>query len=455
MVDESQALREAASDACGGPRSADRGAAVDARLVRELLGGVSGDAAGDGQAGTEPERIVETLVEHLGLSGAGLSLARAGAEGFELESVAAAGSHASFARHLPSVGFKAEEEAAHALESAEAEFVGDAHGLSDAAPADGVGRWRGLVATSAYAVLPLVSRARAVGVLTLEWAQTRDFDAVEQEVLSAIADVVAVVLAPTLPEGNPEAGGDPDGYDPGEDAVAGSVTTFDITAEGHAVVHDASGRGVKEPVARLHVAAREPGAGLAVPVYDLTTTHPGTVDVALGACRVADGSGERGAEILRTFLRGHSVAGLQPDRAVAALSANLARSGLAGMTASVVRCRIDVTSRALSWAGTGGGLVAVETGSGRLDVTPVRGPGLPSSDTDSHTEGLLLLLPGDVVVLATACGSGSPDDLAAHVNDMVSRAETRSENGRDLAREVLGGGSVCEHACAAVIEWLR
>ena len=97
---------------------------------------------------------------------------------------------------MPSVPMDGSTDLARVAASGVSEFHGDVHGLGEQPEGGhiGLGRWRAGVTTQSTAVLPLAVHGRVLGVLALEWAAPRGFEAPERERLETVATAAALVM---------------------------------------------------------------------------------------------------------------------------------------------------------------------------------------------------------------------------------------------------------------------
>jgi GAF domain/Stage II sporulation protein E (SpoIIE) len=360
------------------------------------VSGEASDAAGATQA------IVDRLVTDLELARARLfmlSSEGAGAESTHLETVAAAGSHATFTKEMPSVPLDGSTDVARVGESGEAEFHGDVHGLGEEPEGGhtGLGRWRAAVTTQSSAALPLSVRGRMLGVLALEWSAPRAFEAAERADLDATATAAALVVDSFLAEERaivPQL--------PAVGITPSPTAELAVTADGMVVPAGIPGAWASSLALALHVAADASGAHAEEVFWDVVGLPGGLVVLSLGMALTSQGSASEVAETARHMLRASALQGAGPARSLELLAGWIAASGPGNAWVSAVMVEIQAQRSTASWCAAGSVALASRLADGRLDIVGAEHPPLGSTASPDLVEHDALLLKGDRVALV--CG---------------------------------------------------
>jgi hypothetical protein len=410
------------------------------RAALESVVAVSKDASDSAEA---TQDIVDRLVSDLELARARLFVLtneEAGLGPTHLEPAAAAGSHATLTREMPSVPLDGSTDVARVAESGQPDFRGDVHGLGDEPEGGhvGLGRWRAAVTAQSSAVVPLAVRQRLLGVLALEWSAPRAFDAPEREELMAIAAATALVLDSFLAE---ERSSLP--QTPAVGCTPGPTAELSVTAEGIVVPSGVSGSWVAAmPALGLQVGASASGAETEEVFWDVLGLRGGAVALCLGLVLVPQGSASEVAETARHMLRASALKGSGPATGLELLAGWLAASGPGTAWVSALTLQIDVQQATAVWSAAGSTAFASRYSDGRFDVLAADSPPLGSSAPPSMWEHSTFLLPGDRFVLA--CGD-VPELLTADGRECLDSslsAGARPGAPLDLLRNPMSAGGV-------------
>ncbi len=166
-------------------------------LVRRI---VTESTSGATQA-EAAQRALDAITGTLGLSSGTIVLQRMSDEGVpQLVQTASSGPQAQLVRDMPPIDIDSSYEVAVVFAEAAPHYVADMHGegaeggLGRTEDSETVGRWRSLISTKSYAVLPLCVGRTPMGVMTLQWPDSREFDAETTELLETVAYVLAIAL---------------------------------------------------------------------------------------------------------------------------------------------------------------------------------------------------------------------------------------------------------------------
>jgi len=394
-------MTEESVDMAADDTSASRSTVPDGPLHAALesviaVSGEASDAAGATQA------IVDRLVVDLELARARLFMLTSeetGPEHTHLETVAAAGSHATFTKEMPSVPLDGSTDVARVGESGEAEFHGDVHGLGEEPEGGhtGLGRWRAGVTTQSSAALPLSVRGRMLGVLALEWSAPRDFEAPERADLDATATAAALVLDSFLAEERSSVPRLPSiGITPSPTAELA------VTADGLVMPVGIPGAWASSPALALHVAANASGAHNEEVFWDVVGLPGGLVVLTLGMALTSKGAASEVAETARHMLRASALQGAAPARSLELLAGWIAASGPGTAWVSAITIEMHVQRSTAVWCAAGSVALVSRLADGRMDVLAAKQPPLGSTASPDLEEQEALLLKGDRIALA--CG---------------------------------------------------
>jgi hypothetical protein len=425
-ADESSAVTDRATD--GGLRAA-----------LESVVAVSKDASDSAVAAQD---IVDRLVSDLELARARLFVLtneEAGLRPTHLEPAAAAGSHATLTREMPSVPLDGTTDVARVAESGVPDFHGDVHGLGDEPEGGhvGLGRWRAAVTTQSSAVVPLAVRGRLLGVLALEWSAPRTFDDPEREELMAVAAAAALVLDSFIAEERsllPQM--------PAVGCTPGPTAELAVTTEGVVVPAGVPGSWASAPALALHVGASASGAETEEVFWDVLGLRGGVVSLCLGLVLVPQGSASEVAETARHMLRAAALKGSGPATGLGLLAGWLAASGPGTAWVSALMLRVDVQQATAVWSAAGSTAFASRYADGRFDALAADSPPLGSSAPPELREHSAFLLPEDRFALL--CGDVS-ELLTPHgMESLDASLSTGARSGAplELLRAPMSAGGV-------------
>lgn len=417
----------------------------DARVLAVLL-----DLVSEGPLSEElPARAVDRVVELLGLSGATLSLVFERDGALQLEPVASVGAHAAFARDMSARPLETLADVATAVAEGTPVFVVDSSGPATAPASEtGVGRWRSTVSAHATGVLPVRAWGKTLGVLTVEWPGSRPLEERERQLLEAVAGILGVMLD-RMERAAPPASG--------EEATALSVSAerqafYGVTAEGAVVpLPSGSAEGLVTALG-VSVFTRTAPPGEA-PIWDVVASGPRSLLCAVGVASSREGDPAAVAAGAIDTLRGYASQGVPPADSLVYLGHALRANGPDDARVSALVCAADLSAAAirLTFSTAGAVMWALRSADGRLTLGLSDRPAIGRSSVQSTGEQHILLVPGDIVVIAS--GQVAPMDTAAGRAALSTTIEEAGGDGMRVARTLLDGfreGS--RAATVAVIE---
>lgn len=390
-------------------------------------------------------KIVELMAESLDLGGATLSLVRDHDGSLLIEPLIAVGIHAAFTREMSARPLESLADVATAVKDRTPVFVGAAHGAPGLATRpEGVGRWRSGVSLHTTGVLPLCAQGETLGVLTVEWPDSRPLGDGERRVLDTVAKLMGLGLhvRETAESDIQEQARERSALDTSESPAN---ATFSITSQGH-VVPLADEEDVTVERALLLETASGGDASEAVALFDTVTTAPRTTAIFLGVTTrstASHGVCTHGPVAIGSFQRfaGQHVAPSESlvyiDQALRAGWVDAERPATLSATVCEIRQTNDLVT--LTLAGQGAATWMLLAADGRLSAPqPPSQPDSGSVDTSRDIEHHLIGLPGDRLVLV--CSDPSAEDahqvLAARVRAAL---EAWPSDRRVTASEMLAG----------------
>jgi hypothetical protein len=414
-----------------------------------LLGSVLHAVADSADEEAAATAILEGLGVVLGLSGSALSTLTPAAGQRRLETISATGTHAGFAREMPSLALDGASEAASVLSQRTPAFVGDVHGLGrgSAERSESLGRWRRGVATNAYAHLPLLVRDEPLGVLTLEWAELREFAAEDEIVLGQVAGLVGLALHSFRSGGGRPM---PASVTPRLCEEASAVT-LSVTPEG--VVVPAPERdqwGVAEKM-RLTVLANEPRSrDTASAFWEAAGIAPERLMLVVGTAVSPSGGAEALAEASRQILRARISRGGTPAESLRTLGDSLGTAASHGAWVSARVAVIDLARSTLTESHCGSAALLLLEGGTRFELALPATPPVGTSGAEVEEDRFRFLLPRDGLALCT----GRVTDLAdgQGITARQALAELPDTGGVPAAQkllEVVSGESCAEAVIVA------
>jgi hypothetical protein len=403
-------------------RDADPPDACDLALLRAVV-----DAGSHAQdTATAAQAILDAITDGLSLSSGNMSLLDVSREGVRrLVPTASSGPQSQLLRDMPPIDVDSSYEAAVVFSESQPHYVADMHGEGSvdeqaerAEESESVGRWRSQISTKSYAVLPLCAGPRPIGVMTLQWPDSREFDAHITEMLETVAVVTAVSLdrcARLETEG--EAGVQ---FAPG--LTDGASATVPVSAEAVDTAPAApNGGAVHTPVGPLRLEVTADGvlmplspdasassegllsleitlADAACVVWDASTPHPGVVAVLIASfseAETAEALRERLVQTKRVCARQDMSLG----QTLSLLNGVVVASAAAGVAIPAWLGWIDANTGALAHCGAGDTDVVVHSSDDRTWTPELTAPPLGSSGTVGCEEDVRLLLAGDRVMV--------------------------------------------------------
>lgn len=191
--------------------------------ARALIGVLNVAGAATGDPAEIAGELLEAIGSEFGTSGCHLVTLSTMPDGSEaLTPLASAGQYGSLLRDMPPIELDSPLEAARVLRARTPRFVDalhipavpdersdesnradtpeGSHGSEGGATEgrDSAGspqRWRSMIATQSYAVLPIVLSSEPLGVLTLQWSRPVEFDRSLTRVLESLATLTALAVA--------------------------------------------------------------------------------------------------------------------------------------------------------------------------------------------------------------------------------------------------------------------
>ena len=370
--------------------------------------------------------LLGALTDQFGPASGHLVVLRRQPDGTDaLVPIATVGQYGALMRDLPPIDLDSPLESARVFREQSPHFVDELHAAS-AEGGSSTSRWRDMIATRSYAVLPLILRGEPVGVLTLEWASAVEFDDELQETLRSVATLAALVVrAAEVSEGYGEAA------DKGP-SVSESVA---ITVTG-------AGReeGGTNPESVLTAIVDVLGGDDAVFEYALPDSAPARLLLLSGEAK--DDAGVSLRALARTVIGLSDEPGAWLDAINQALPPAVAGHGVTAWAAT-----FDPRTGAITAASAGVSTECLLTGVGGESVTEHRKLPLGLWSDERYDERVLLLVPSDTldVVLGedpelrlTYLSAGLSPLAAAERLPHVQVAE-----GRVAARVPGVGGSDC------------
>jgi len=320
--------------------------------------------------------LLEALTDQFGPASGHLVVARRQPDGSDaLVPVATVGQYGALMRDLPPIELDSPLEAARVFREQSPHFVDELHAAS-VEGGSSTSRWRDMIATRSYAVLPLMLRGEPVGVLTLEWASAVEFDDELQETLRSVATLAALVVR----AGEPAAA--PSEVEDRAPSVSESVT---ITITGAS-----RDEGGTDPETVLAAIVDVLGGDDAVFEYALPENAPARLLLLSGEAR--DTAGVSLRALARTVIGLSDEPGAWLDAINQALPPALAGHGVTGWAAT-----FDPRTGAIVAASAGVSTECLLTGVGGESVTEHRKLPLGLWDDERYSERALLLVPSDTL----------------------------------------------------------
>jgi hypothetical protein len=395
--------------------------ACDLALMREVIdaGTHSEDPASGAQA------ILDAITRSLDLSSGTIALLDVSEDGARrLVPTASSGPQSPLLRDMPPIDVESSYEAAVVFAESEPHYVADMHGEGSAdeqaeraEDSESVGRWRSLISTKSYAVLPLCAGPRPIGVMTLQWPDSREFDDHTTEMLETVAAIAAVSLAHCA-----KADGTQDFAEQLAEGATGGASSEDtssataidtMAAENGGAIHTPVGPlrlevtpdGVLMPLAPD--ASGNPEALLSLEVtlsdaacvvWDASTPHHGVVAVLIASFAEAETAGALRERLVQTK-RVCSRQDMSLSQTLALLNGVVVASTSPGTAVPAWVGWIDAHTGALTHCGAGDTDVVVHSASGRTWAPELNAPPLGSSGQVACEQDIRLLLPGDRVMV--------------------------------------------------------
>ena len=373
------------------------------------------------------QAVLDVITEGLGLSSGTISLLQVSEEGSrQLMPTASSGPQALLLREMPPIDVDSSYEAAVVFTDSQPHYVADMHGQGTvgeqaerAEEAEQVGRWRSLLSTKSYAVLPLCAGPHPIGVMTLHWPDSREFQDHTTEMLETIAAIVAVSLdrSPRRQNAWQPSEADPSSATGGT-TTAGPVSTVEVAAASTPAARRGATHTPVGPL-RLEVTAdgvlmplapeaAPSGRGLlsfemtladaACVVWDASAPHPGMVAVL-----IASFSDAETAEAMRDRLVQTKRVCARQDMTIShtfsLLNGVVLASASAGVAVPAWLGWIDARAGALTHCGVDDTDVVAHSADGRTWTPQLTAPPLGSSGKVVCREDVRLLLPGDRVMV--------------------------------------------------------
>lgn len=388
----------------------------ESRCHDAILKTLVGICAHASPSGTLVTDALERIVDALGLGGATFSVVEEIEGTLHLESIASAGSHAVFARHLSARPLASLADAASAVVDGRAVFSAEENGpVGPPSMAAGVGRWRSEVKTHVTAILPARAWGEVLGVLTVEWPCTGAIDDADREALEAIADVVGVLHHRALTAAHrPEV--------PHALAPALMRAALGVTEQGMVIALGDEPSARPDVVLDISLVARADVRG-AVPFWDAIGVDPGRAALALGVANAHGGAAHGLAETCAQALRMLFVQGVPVEVALTYLAGTVHVAAPPGGSASVAACSLGLGGDAVSvtFSGAGEAVLVVASGDGRVWSAGVGGAELGGAAAEPRATNHALLVRGDRAVLA--CGADAVDGggVEAAVRELIGQ----------------------------------
>jgi hypothetical protein len=398
--------------------------AWDLALLRGVVD--AGSHATDPAAGAQA--ILDVITEALSLSSGTISLHHISENGARLlVPTASSGPQSLLLRDMPPIDVESSYEAAVVFSESQPHYVADMHGEGSsgeqaerAEESESVGRWRSLISTKSYAVLPLCAGPRPIGVMTLQWPDSREFDEHTTEMLETIAVITAVSLDWSAREGESELGleeqapsatgealparrreessvGSPP---PTAGGAVGATHTpvgplkLEVTADGVLMPLAPDASPSLEGLLSLEITL----ADAACVVWDASTPHPAIVGVLIASfsdTATAEALRERLVQTKRVCARQDMSLG----QTLALLNGVVIASASAGVAVPAWLGWIDARTGALAHCGAGDTDAIVHSSDGRTWTPELTAPPLGSSGQITCDEDVRLLLSGDRVMV--------------------------------------------------------
>jgi hypothetical protein len=392
----------------------------------QLLRDVAEAAAHANDAISAAQAILDIVTEGLGLSSGTLALLDVTPEGVRrLVPTASSGPQSPLVREMPPIEVDSGYEAAVVFRESRPHYVGDVHGEGSAAEPGArseeegaaVSRWRSLISTKSYAVLPLCAGPRPIGVLTLQWPDSRSFDPHATELLRTIASIAAVTLDRPMSRfqtGQPrsattrtdeEAGG-PAGEGSHEQrrqarpGPAGSPHTpvgplrLEVTTDGVLMPLSPDASSGPDSSLALEVTL----ADAACVVWDISAPHPGIVAILIASFADADTADAMRDRLVQTK-RVCARQDMPLHQTHSLLNGVVLASASPGVAVPVWLAWIDAGTGAVTHCGTADADVVAHAADGRTWTPKLSAAPLGTSGGASCGEDVRLLLPGDRIMM--------------------------------------------------------
>ena len=367
-------------------------------------------------------RVLELVADGLSLSSGMVNLAKSPDGGREqLMPSASFGTHAQLSRDMPPVDIDSTYEAAVVYTERQPHYVSDVYGGGGPAEDSATtGRWRAMISTQSYAVLPLYVADEGVGTITLQWPTSHAFPDTLRRLLETLATVAALAIyhvqcreaeqaaLETARESHERAMAESAArrtaeaeVDEASRAQAAKTSPyelgirFEVTESGVVIPLPLNREWATTDKIRVTFARSAPGG-----FCEVFSPAPGRVALFVACLPAGDIEPAIPAALVRSLVT-HDA---PPAEVLSTLNKLVEEHKTTGVAGSAWMALLDLETGAFTHAAAGNVEVVFTSSDGRRWEVDERGPFLGSSHHADFPEELRVIIPGDDVIARCSAG---------------------------------------------------
>jgi hypothetical protein len=365
-------------------------------------------------------RVLELVADGLSLSSGMVNLAKlTDADREQLVPSASFGTHAQLSKDMPPVDIDSSYEAAIVYSERQPHYVSDVYGGGGTAEDSATtGRWRAMISTQSYAVLPLYIDGEGVGTITLQWPTSHAFPDSLRRLLETVATVAALAIYHVQCR-EAERAALESARESHEQQLAQQAAERDATT-----VEAPPARTPKPSPYELGIRFEVTESGVVIPL-PLDREWAATDKIRITFVRIAPGgfcevfspapgqvamfvaclpAGDIEPSIPAALVRSLVAHDAPPAEVLSTLNKVVEEHGGAGVAGSAWMALLDLQSGAFTHAAAGNVEVSFTASDGRRWEVDERGPFLGSSHHADFPEELRVIIPGDDVIARCSAG---------------------------------------------------